>query len=230
MSKRNKRLFIALLLLAALIALSTQVPAARWIEEFRLWVVSLGAIGVLLFGGVYVIVTVLLGPASGLTLMAGLAYGAWGFVLVLISATAGAAAAFLLGRYVAHARVNRWIENKPKLLALNSAVSDEGWRVVALMRLSPIIPYGMQNYLFSVTHIGFWPFIAATALGIMPATALYVYIGSLGQAIGKASTLQWVLVLAGLATTAAVAWLVGKRATLALSQQADVKPSTENDS
>jgi len=88
----------------------------------------------------------------------------------------------------------------------------------------------MQNYLFSVTHIGFWPFIAATALGIMPATALYVYIGSLGQAIGKASTLQWVLVLAGLATTAAVAWLVGKRATLALSQQADVKPSTENDS
>ena len=188
------------------------MPLTQWIEMLRLWVLSLGALGVAAFIALYVVITVVLGPASGLTLMAGLAYGVWGFPLVIISATLAAAVAFLLGRYVAHERVNRWIAGKPKLLALNRAVSEEGWRVVGLMRLSPIIPYGLQNYLFSVTHIDFVPFVLATLVGIMPATALFVYIGSLGQAIGTAGVLHWVLVLAGLVATALVAWVVGKRA------------------
>lgn len=198
----------------------TLVPITLWIEQLRFWILSLGSVGVVAFAASYVVITAMLGPALGLTLMAGLAYGFWGFPLVVVSATLAAAVAFLLGRYVAHERVNRWIENKPKLLALNRAVSDEGWRVVGLMRLSPIIPYGVQNYLFSVTHVGFVPFIVATLIGIMPGTALFVYIGSLGQAIGHASTLQWVLGLAGLAATAFVAWFVDKRATAALERQA----------
>jgi len=220
--KQSWRLLAAAVVTGLLVWVWTQVPVAIWIESLRLWILSLGVIGVAAFMALYVVVTVVLGPASGLTLMAGLAYGFWGFPLVVISATFAAAVAFLLGRYVAHQRVNRWIENKPKLLALNRAVSEEGWRVVGLMRLSPIIPYGLQNYLFSVTHIGFLPFFLATLVGIMPATALYVYIGSLGQAIGHASTMQWVLGIAGLAATAIVAWVVGKRASAALEQQADI--------
>lgn len=216
---RSWRLLAALVVVGLLAWVWTLVPVTLWIEQLRLWIVSWGSLGVIAFAGLYVVVTVVLGPASGLTLMAGLAYGLWGFPLVVLSATLAAAVAFLLGRYVAHERVNRWIENKPRLLALNRAVSDEGWRVVGLMRLSPIIPYGLQNYLFSVTHVGFVPFILATLIGIMPATALYVYIGSLGQAIGRASTLQWVLGIAGLAATALVAWFVGKRATAALERQ-----------
>ncbi|MFK8079789.1 MAG: TVP38/TMEM64 family protein [Granulosicoccus sp.] len=216
-----------IVILALLVWVWTLVPAAHLIEQLRLWIVSLGVAGVVAFTALYIVVTVVLGPASGLTLMAGLAYGFWGFPLVVISATLAAAVAFLLGRYVAHRRVNRWIENKPRLLALNRAVTEEGWRVVGLMRLSPIIPYGLQNYLFSVTHIGFVPFFLATLIGIMPATALYVYIGSLGQAIGHASTLQWVLGAAGLGATALVAWFVGKRATAALERQAAIDSQNE---
>jgi len=127
---------LAVVLIALLFVVWSQVPATRWIDEFRLWVISFGAIGAVAFSLIYIIVTVVLGPASGLTLMAGLAYGGWGFPLVIFSATSGAAIAFLLGRYVAHKKVSRWIADKPKMLALNQAVSDEGWRVVALMRLS----------------------------------------------------------------------------------------------
>ncbi len=165
----------------------------------------------------YIVITVVLGPASALTLAAGLAYGAWGFPLVVGSATLAAAVAFLLGRYVAQDRVNRWISKNPRLHSLNQAVSDEGWRVVGLMRLSPLIPYGMQNYLFSITQIGFVPFVLATLIGIMPATALYVYIGSLGQGVGKTGALQWVLAIAGLLATLLVAWVIGKRAKAALA-------------
>lgn len=218
---RAIQIVIGLIALSLLIWLWTILPVAQWINQVREWILSLGLFGVIIFVGLYVGVTVVLGPASALTLTAGLAYGAWGFPLVVLSATLAAAVAFLLGRYVAHARVNRWINGKPKLLALNNAVSDEGWRVVGLMRLSPVIPYGLQNYLFSVTHIKFVPYVVATLVGIMPASALYVYIGSLGQVIGKAGALQWLLVLAGLAATAVVAWIVGRRATAVLNKHAD---------
>jgi len=213
----------AALLIGLLIWLWTLVPITQWLEFARSWILSLGMPGVVIFTVLYVFITLVLGPATGMTLMAGLAYGAWGFPLVVASATLAAAVAFLIGRYVAHERVNLWLEKKPKLLALNRAVSEEGWRVVALLRLSPVIPYGLQNYLFAVTHISFGSYVLATLFGIMPATALYVYLGSLGQAIGTANTLQWILVTAGLAATAMVAWVVGKRASAALDRQIDLQ-------
>ena len=211
------KMVIALLLLALIIWLWWIMPVALWIDGFRLWILQLGLVGLLAFVLLYVVITVVLGPASALTLTAGLAYGAWGFPLVVLSATLAAAVAFLLGRYAAQDRVNRWINKDPRLQSLNQAVSDEGWRVVGLLRLSPLIPYGIQNYLFSVTQIGFLPFVLATLIGIMPATALYVYIGSLGQAAGRAGALQWVLAMMGLVATLLVAWVIGRRAKLALA-------------
>ena len=105
-----------------------------------------------------------------------------------------------------------------KLRALNKAVSQEGWKVVGLMRLSPVFPFGLQNYLFSVTDIGLLPFVLATLFGIMPGTALYVYIGSLGQGAGGGGIFQWVLLGAGLVATFAVVWLITRKARTALEQ------------
>ena len=136
---------------------------------------------------------------------------------MVISATLAASVAFLVGRYVARERVTRWINRDARLSALNAVIGAQGWRVVGLMRLSPMLPYGVQNYLFSVTPIRFVPYVLATLVGIMPATALYVYIGSLGQAVGTAGVLQWVLVLAGLVATVAVAWFIGKQARAVLA-------------
>lgn len=211
------KLLVGVLALAAIIWLWWVMPVAVWIDGFRVWILQLGVVGLFAFVFLYVVITVVLGPASALTLAAGLAYGAWGFPLVVGSATLAAAAAFLLGRYVAQDRVSRWISKDPRLQSLNDAVTDEGWRVVVLMRLSPLIPYGVQNYLFSVTQVGFVPYVLATLLGIMPATALYVYIGSLGQAVTKTGALQWVLAIAGLLATLLVAWFIGKRAKEALA-------------
>lgn len=215
--KTGWKIVLALLSISLVFVLWMQLPIAVWVTLFRLWILELGLSGIIVFVLMYVLVTALLGPASALTLTAGLAYGAWGFPLVLISATLAASVAFLLGRYVARERVTRWINRDARLVALNLAVSTQGWRVVGLMRLSPMLPYGVQNYLFSVTRIRFVPYVLATLIGIMPATALYVYIGTLGQAVGTAGFVQWVLVLAGLAATVAVAWFIGKQARAVLA-------------
>lgn len=208
--------------LAGLVVLAwhySPIPVRQWIEQIRVWIVSLGAPGIVLFFVLYLVFTLTLGPITGLNLMAGLVYGLWGFALVVLCATVGASVAFLLGRYAAQSRVNRLIATKPTLLALQRAVSEEGWRVVALIRLSPVVPFGLQNYLFAVTHLRFAPFVLATLFGIMPNIALQVYIGSLGQNIGEAGVLQWVLVFVGLGTTALVAWVVARRTKQVLNRQ-----------
>ena len=217
MSNRN-RVLIGVGVLIALLALWYFLPVKEWLDAFRGWIEDLGALGVVAFVGLYVIITVVMGPAAGLTLIAGLVYGVWGFPLVVGAATLAATTAFLIGRYIAQDRVAKMGENNDKLKALNKAVSEEGWKVVGLMRLSPVFPFGLQNYLFSVTNLGLVPFVLATAIGIMPGTALYVYIGSLGQAEGGGGVLQWVLLGAGLIATFAVVWLITKKARQALEE------------
>ena len=212
MSTRTK-VVVGVVALVALTAAWFVLPVREWIEGFRGWIEALGAVGVAVFVALYTLVTLVLGPAWALTLVAGLAYGWWGIPLVLGSATLAACVAFLVGRHLARERVRKLVAGNDKLAALNRAVDQEGWKVVGLMRLSPVFPFGLQNYLFAVTGIGLAPYALATLVGIVPGTSLYVYIGSLGAAGGEGGgALRWVLLAVGLVATAAVVWLVTKRA------------------
>ena len=214
-----KRLIPALMIATVLLLLVVgwQLPMRQWLGQLEAWITGLGAFGVLAFVLLYVITTLLLGPASALTLLAGLAYGFWGIPLVILGATCGAAIAFLIGRYLARDRVQRELDRRRRFAAVNQAVSDEGWRIVMLFRLSPVIPFGLQNYFFSVSTLTFLPYIAATAIGILPGTALYVYLGTLGRQ-ADAGALHWVMAALGLAATAAIVWLVKQRAQRALER------------
>ena len=218
MSTRTK-VVVGVVALVALTAVWFLLPVREWIEGFRGWIEDLGALGVAVFAALYTVVTVVLGPAWALTLVAGLAYGWWGIPLVLGSATFAACTAFLIGRHVARERVRKLVDGNDRLAALNRAVDKEGWKVVGLMRLSPVFPFGLQNYLFAVTGIGLVPYALATFVGIVPGTSLYVYIGSLGSAGGEGGgALKWTLLVAGLVATAAVVWLVTKRAKAELAR------------
>jgi len=215
------KVVVGALLLVAVTAIWFLLPVREWIEGFQGWITELGAVGIAVFVALYVGVTVVLGPAWALTLVAGLAYGLWGIPLVLVAATLAACIAFLIGRHLARDRVKKLVDDNGKLTALNRAVGKEGWKVVGLMRLSPVFPFGLQNYLFGVTEVGFVPYALATLVGILPGTALYVYIGSLGSAGGEdggGGVLRWVLLGAGLIATFAVVWLVTKRAKAELAQ------------
>lgn len=54
--------------------------------------------------------------------------------------------------------------------AIEGAIKDEGWKMVMLLRLSPILPFTALNYALSVTPISAWAYIWASALGIIPGT------------------------------------------------------------
>ena len=210
------------LLLAALLAAWLLLPVHAWVQAFGAWIAGLGAWGVLIYGMAYAAALVALVPAAPFTIGAGLIYGFWGFPLALLSATVGASLAFLVSRHLVRGRVAGMIANRPALRAIDRAVADEGWRVVGLLRLSPLVPFNLQNYALGATNVGFWPYVAATGVGIAPGCLLYVYLGMIGKSsLGGSGggALKWAFVALGLAATIAVTLLVGRKARAVLARK-----------
>ena len=209
-------------LVSALILAWILLPIKEWVGSFQGWIKDLGAWGALLFAGIYILATVLLVPVSVLTIVAGLAFGlGLGFALVVISATIGATLAFLVSRYLVHDLVKVLVEKRPRFKAVNEAVSKEGWKIVGLLRLSPLVPFNLQNYFYGITDIKLLHYVPATFVGIMPGTMLYVYLGAVGRVASSdgRGMLEWGFFAAGLIATLVVAVLVTKRAKQILTQK-----------
>lgn len=89
-------------------------------------------------------------------------------------------------------RVRKWAADSPFFVSVMKAIDsvDEGWKICLLLRLSPLMPYALINYLLSSTQLTFWTYTWCTAIGVLPPTALYVYLGttaaSLSDILGDA--------------------------------------------
>jgi len=232
--RRRWLLTIGMLVLLALM-LSTH-DLRGWLESVLGWISNHGMLGMGVFVLVYVLSTLLLIPATFLTLTAGATFGVGvGLPLVWFSATAGAVSAFVLGRHAARGWIQRRVEKDARLTALDEAVGRAGWRIVLLSRLSPLFPFTILNYAFGLTRIPRLHYALATWLGIFPGILLYVYIGAvLGEltglrSVGRAkSTLEWIFYGLGLAATAAVTLYVARLARRALNQAQATSPVSAN--
>jgi uncharacterized membrane protein YdjX (TVP38/TMEM64 family) len=167
----------------------------------------------------YVISTVALLPGSILTLAAGFAYGpVWGLAIASPASIAGATCAFLFGRTLLRGWAERKVGASSRVRAIDAAVGREGLKLVFLLRLSPLIPFNVLNYALSLTRITLGRYVLASAVGMLPGTALYVYLGSLAPAAADLSSAgrgggsaRTVLYVAGLIATMSVA-VIGTRA------------------
>ncbi len=219
---RSKTWVIYLLVILAIFAMWYFLPVTEWITALREWTANQGVFGALVFACVYALACLVFFPGSVLTLAAGLAYGLAGFPIVIAGATVGASLSFLAGRYLFRDRVQGWVSDNPKLKAVDRAVEEDGWKVVGLLRLSPAVPFNLQNWFFGITSVRFWPYTLATFFGIMPGTLLYLWIASLGgeAASGGASTstLKYVFFAVGIVATIAVTWIVGRKASQKLKE------------
>jgi pyruvate/2-oxoglutarate dehydrogenase complex dihydrolipoamide dehydrogenase (E3) component/uncharacterized membrane protein YdjX (TVP38/TMEM64 family) len=187
------------------------------------WIGKLGPWGPVIFVGLYIIATVLFVPGSVLTLGAGALFGVvLGSVCVSISATLGATAAFLVGRYLAREAIARKIEKNQTFATIDRAVADEGWKIVLLTRLSPVFPFTLLNYAFGLTRVKLSHYVLASWIGMIPGTVMYVYLGSLvnvGAGHRHRTTGEWILYGVGLLATVAVTVFVTRLARSALAKK-----------
>src|SRR5438105_5820234 len=177
------RLIALLVSVIALFLAMGFLPVQQWRERCNDGVGQMGVVGVFIFIGVYVLDTVLLGPGSILTIGAGFAFGLWkGFLAVSVGATLGASLAFLVARFIARDKIDAIAKRNEKFKKVDNAIGKQGAKLIFLLRLSPAIPFNISNYFYGLTGVKFWPYVLASWIGMMPATFLYVYIGTAGKA------------------------------------------------
>lgn len=166
---------------------------------------GMGNAGIAYFAAVYVIAEILAIPAIPLTASAGYLFGVReGTLVVLFSGSVAAGVGFLLGRTLFRDKVVEILEDYPKFKAIDRVIGKEGFKLMVLLRLSPIFPFSLSNYLYGATSIEFWPYFFGTLLGFGPGTFAYVYTGTVGKALlsSDANAQPWYVyagVLAGIA-------------------------------
>lgn len=217
------------LLLAALVAIALVARSAGgYLPAFAGWIGERGAWGVLAFILGYAAATVVAFPGSLLTLAAGAIFGiAQGTAYVFGGAVLGSSAAFLIARYIARPTVEKRVASDPRFAQIDRAVGREGWKIVGLLRLSPLLPYNLLNYALGLTSVSFRDYLIG-ALGMIPGTLLYVYSGKVagelvvlagGGAVQRGTGYYIVLAVGLVATVAATVW-VGRIARKALREAA----------
>ena len=171
------KVVLAIVLIAAFFISIRLLPVGEWIGSFQHWVKDLGPIGYVVYVLVYVIVCVTFLPASPLTIGAGAIFGfVEGAIVVIIGATLGATASFLLGRTIMRRKIEAMAANNARFRALDRAIAREGGKIVFLVRLAPVFPFAYINFAFGLTGVRTISYIVATFFGIIPATLAFVYI------------------------------------------------------
>lgn len=218
-------LAIAALALAAVILGGRQ--AGQYLPQFAAWVESLGWLGPLVFILGYAVATVAFIPGSLLTLAAGAIFGlVQGTLYTLVGATLGASAAFLVARYGARGWIERRIAGNARFAAIDRAVGKEGFKIVALLRLSPVFPFNLLNYSLGLTRVRFLDYLLAS-VAMLPGSLLYVYYGkaagSLAAVAGGVKAERgpeyWLTLGLGLVATIAVTTVITRLAGRALRQE-----------
>ncbi|MGE3957373.1 MAG: TVP38/TMEM64 family protein [Vicinamibacterales bacterium] len=210
-------------------------PIGQWVGALVAWVKDAGALGAVAYAVTYIVVAVLMLPASLLTAGAGFAYGpVLGTLLVSPVSILAATVAFLLGRTVARGWITRRTEADPRFRAVDAAVGENGFKIVLLLRLSPLFPFNVLNYALGLTRLRLRDYVLGSAIGMFPGTALYVYLGSLVRDLAltdgaaRESSARLVLSVVGVIATAAATVVIARVARRALTAELEQKPPTSD--
>jgi uncharacterized membrane protein YdjX (TVP38/TMEM64 family) len=161
----------------ALTVYLTQTLLAPLVEKAN-WFPENGGIGILAWLLLYVILALLVAPASLHKFISGVLFGFWqGWAIAFVGACLGAILPFWLTKRYLYDRVGKKMNDKPTLNALKKAVSEDGLRCVLLTRVSLVVPYAVLNYGYGLTDVSWRDYLVGN-IGMIVPGALYAYWGS----------------------------------------------------
>jgi uncharacterized membrane protein YdjX (TVP38/TMEM64 family) len=191
---------LGLVLVVAALGLAASARGARSVGEAAEELAASGAVGILGFVVVYAVATVLLVPATPLTIVAGAVYGTLlGSLVAGTGATVGALAAYLVARATGRGAVEVLLRGRA--LDLDAWVARRPFRTMLTLRLVPLVPFNVLNYAAGLSSIGPSPYTAATALGIVPGVVLLAAVGGTADRPGSPG---FVLAVSGFAALVVV--------------------------
>ena len=207
---------IGLILVGIVVAWVSPERAISSAERLMHVVRGLGVRGAVVFVIIQILVAVSgILPASLLGVAAGAIYGLVpGFVLAAASTLAGALLSFFFSRYLFRATVERLAARRPRLRSLDAQIGRDGWKLVCLLRVSPIMPFSATSLALGLSAVSLRDYATGT-LASLPALCGYVFIGTLADtslsawATG-ASTIRLMLLGIGVLATLVLVLRLGK--------------------
>ena len=143
----------------------------------REWMQVYPARSIAIFLAVYVLTMIATLPTLPYNLAAGVLWGPlMGGVLSAAAAFVGAVASFLAVRMLFGQPLARRFDSK-SITWLQEEFNREGWRSIAFLRVNPVFPTGLLNYLLGLTSIGLRPYAWATIVFLLPPSLVVAWIG-----------------------------------------------------
>jgi uncharacterized membrane protein YdjX (TVP38/TMEM64 family) len=168
---------------------------------------DLGAWGPVLVLALALIHAVVFYPAEILDAAAGFVYGfAAALPLVMAGWLLNAVVAYAIGRRAARP-VLVAILGEDRLVRAEAFAERGGVTLLLAMRLIPIVPFSLFSYAAGAARVPLGRFMWTTAIGYLPITAIFVYLGSRLEELSLTDPLLWASMAALLAMLLAVRWL-----------------------
>lgn len=179
---------------------------------------------VVYFGIFYVLAEILAIPAFPLTAASGYLFGAFpGTATCLFSAAIAASISFVIGKTLLRGYVEDVLDENPKFRSMDRAIEKEGFKLMVLLRLSPLFPFALSNYLYGASSIRFPSYFFGTILGFAPGTFAYVYGGVIGKelTVGGDNAQPWYIYAGGMAIIVGLIKVIGDVATSVIDTMED---------
>lgn len=134
------------------------------------------AISLISFFVVYITTAFFLPGAIALSIVAGFLFGTWtGALSVIAGATMGALLSFLSARYLVRDFIQERFETYLK--GFNREISAHGQNYLFFLRIVPIMPFFVVNYLAGITLISPLAFTLTTLAGMTPGAFVFAFAG-----------------------------------------------------
>jgi uncharacterized membrane protein YdjX (TVP38/TMEM64 family) len=145
-------------------------------------VLGWGAWSAICYPLLFALCNLLLLPGGILCVGSGFFFGLWwGFLVVFVGNCISATISFAVSRWLGQRWLRQKLSRQPLFRALGPAVEREGWKIIFLSQLHPLLPTSLINYFYGLTQIRFRTYMLWVSIGRAPGIFLYVYLGTLGQ-------------------------------------------------
>ncbi len=139
---------------------------------------GLGVSGALIVFGLALAHAFIWYPAEILDAAVGYVYDFWvAFPLVMAAWVLNGVVAYWIGRHAARPILYRFIE-RHRFEQLERIAERGGASLLLSMRLIPISPFSLFSYVAGAAHVPLGRFLWTTAIGYIPITVVFVYLGS----------------------------------------------------
>lgn len=179
-----RRRVLRILAIAAAIGLPfvlLRVPAVREaLVALMDYMRGAGVKGVLAFLAAQSAAALMLTPIWLMSGIAGYVYGfKYGLLIALPGTALAASATFGVGRLLSGGSLDRLAASNARVAAVSRLAEQQGLKITILLRATPVMPQNLMGYLLATTKLRFWHFALGTAIGLVPATVVHAYLGSI---------------------------------------------------